>query len=216
MQGESCDKEGSVGRDGRRWCVEDRGRESVTHKLRQVQTPTQAPAPGLIQPPRAAQQPPRGRGTARGGNGSRKGQRAPSKGPTLVYTTRHRDDRDDADVIVVTFREFDLILGIDWLVEYRVSLDYAFKRVTLRSNYNTETTMIGERCEAYLAFVSDSGPTKPYTIRDFPDVFPEELLGIPPDREVEFGIELLPSIALASIALYHMEPKELMELKAQL
>jgi hypothetical protein len=35
-------------------------------------------------------------------------------------------------------------------------------------------------------------------VRDFPDVFPEELLGMPPDREVEFVIDLLPGLPLLS------------------
>ncbi|XP_012434810.1 uncharacterized protein LOC105761512 [Gossypium raimondii] len=47
-------------------------------------------------------------------------------------------------------------------------------------------------------------------------VFLDELSGLPSNREVEFGIELLPGTALVSITSYRMAPKELMELKAQL
>ncbi|KAA3461773.1 Retrotransposon protein [Gossypium australe] len=54
------------------------------------------------------------------------------------------------------------------------------------------------------------------TVRDFPDVFLEEFSRLPSSREVEFGIELLPGTAPMSIAPFHMAPKELMELKAQL
>ncbi|XP_052888034.1 uncharacterized protein LOC128296635 [Gossypium arboreum] len=53
-------------------------------------------------------------------------------------------------------------------------------------------------------------------VREFLDVFLEELPGLPPSREVEFGIELLPGTALVSIAPYWMAPKELVELKAQI
>lgn len=53
-------------------------------------------------------------------------------------------------------------------------------------------------------------------MRDFLDIFPEELSDVPPDREVEFGIKLLSSIASMFISPYHMAPKELVELKAQL
>jgi hypothetical protein len=52
-------------------------------------------------------------------------------------------------------------------------------------------------------------------VRDFPDVFPEELLGMPPDREVEFVIDLLPETAPISIRPY-MTSVELKELKKQL
>jgi hypothetical protein len=52
-------------------------------------------------------------------------------------------------------------------------------------------------------------------IRDFPNVFPEELPGMPPDREVEFVIDLLPGTALISKQPYKMSV-ELKELKKQL
>ena len=51
---------------------------------------------------------------------------------------------------------------------------------------------------------------------EYPDVFPEELPGLPHVREVEFGIELVPGTTPISIAPYRMAPTELKELKAQL
>ena len=51
---------------------------------------------------------------------------------------------------------------------------------------------------------------------EFPDVFPEELPGLPPDREVEFAIELIPGTAPISRRPYRMPPNELAELKNQL
>jgi hypothetical protein len=53
-------------------------------------------------------------------------------------------------------------------------------------------------------------------VRDFPDVFPEELPGMPPDREVEFVIDLLPGAAPISKRPYMMSIEELKELKKQL
>jgi hypothetical protein len=53
-------------------------------------------------------------------------------------------------------------------------------------------------------------------VRDFPDVFPEELPGMPPDREVEFIIDLLPGTAPISKRPYRMSVEELKELKKQL
>ena len=72
-----------------------------------------------------------------------------------------------------------------------------------------------------MAFVSQSETEdlmvdKVRTVKDFQDVFPEELLGLPPKREVEFGIDLLPGTAPVSIVPYRMAPKELVELKAQI
>ena len=51
---------------------------------------------------------------------------------------------------------------------------------------------------------------------EFSDVFPEELPGLPPDREVEFKIELVPGTAPISRRPYRMPPNELAELKVQL
>jgi hypothetical protein len=53
-------------------------------------------------------------------------------------------------------------------------------------------------------------------VRDFVDVFPEELPGLPPDREIEFTIDLLPGTGPVSKAPYRMAPLELKELKEQL
>ena len=51
---------------------------------------------------------------------------------------------------------------------------------------------------------------------EFSDVFPEDLPGLPPNTELEFGIELLPSSAPVSIPPYRTVPAELKELKTQL
>ena len=53
-------------------------------------------------------------------------------------------------------------------------------------------------------------------VKDFLDVFPEELLGLPPNREIEFGIDVPSRTQLISIPSYRMAPLELRELKVQL
>nr|XP_051205253.1 uncharacterized protein LOC127319100 [Lolium perenne] len=52
-----------------------------------------------------------------------------------------------------------------------------------------------------------------WVVRDFPDVFPEELHGMPPDRSVDFVIEVVPGTATVSRRPYRMPPEELVELK---
>ncbi|KAG8489260.1 hypothetical protein CXB51_017269 [Gossypium anomalum] len=76
-------------------------------------------------------------------------------------------------------------------------------------------------CEAYLAYVLDNKESEKKlgsvpVVCEYPDVFPEELPGLPPVREVELGIELVPGTTPISIAPYRMAPAELKELKAQL
>ena len=53
-------------------------------------------------------------------------------------------------------------------------------------------------------------------VREFLDVFPEELPGLPSDREIKFGIDLVPGTEPKSITPYRMAPVELKELKIQL
>ena len=53
-------------------------------------------------------------------------------------------------------------------------------------------------------------------VRDYPDVFPEQLLGLPPHREIDFAIKLEPNIVPIFRAPYRMAPTELKELKMQL
>ncbi|XP_016752352.1 uncharacterized protein [Gossypium hirsutum] len=142
-----------------------------------------------------------------------------------------------AGLMELQFEEFHLILGMDWLVKHRVSLDCATKRVVLRIGEDDEVVAIKERrdfltnvisalvaeklvwkgCEAYLPHVSvskfgGSSVKDIRTVRDFLVVFLEELSGLPLSREVE----LIPGTAPVSVALYRMSPKELTELKAQI
>ena len=81
--------------------------------------------------------------------------------------------------------------------------------------------MIREGCKAYLASVSDTtkvslGVGEVHVVREFSDVFLDELSGLPPYREVDFEIETIPGTTLISIAPYRMAPTELKELKKQL
>ena len=76
-------------------------------------------------------------------------------------------------------------------------------------------------CEAFLALVLDSKRGHVNledipVIKEFPDVFPNELLGLPLKREVDLAIEVLPGTTPISRAPYHMAPAELKELKTQL
>ena len=76
-------------------------------------------------------------------------------------------------------------------------------------------------CEAYLDYVIDTVKARPsvfdiLTVSDFPDVFSEELPELPPHREIEFAINVVPGATPTSITRYRMAPLELKELKLQL
>jgi hypothetical protein len=55
-----------------------------------------------------------------------------------------------------------------------------------------------------------------HAIQEFPDVFPDNLAGMPPERAIEFKIELQPGTTPIAKSLYQMTPVELAELKIQL
>jgi hypothetical protein len=81
--------------------------------------------------------------------------------------------------------------------------------------------MLRRGAVGYLAYVIDTEASEVKledipVVREFPDVFPKELLGLPPDREVEFSIDLLPGTNPISKAPYRIAPTELRELKVQL
>ncbi|KAA3473673.1 Retrotransposable element Tf2 [Gossypium australe] len=139
------------------------------------------------------------------------------------------------------FDEFDVILGMDWLVTHNVIVNCGKKFIELKNENGNLirvesdkqdrspvviTTLSTQRFlrkgyEAYLAFVLNTEETNlemesvPIVCK-YSDVFSEELPRLPPVREIEFGIELASGFAPISIAPYGMAPTELKELKAQL
>ena len=78
-----------------------------------------------------------------------------------------------------------------------------------------------KECHAFLAHVVDvSQETKDIqnipVVRDFPDIFPEELPGLPPQRQVEFRIDLVPGATPVAKSPYRLAPAEMQELNCQL
>ncbi|KAA3465845.1 DNA/RNA polymerases superfamily protein [Gossypium australe] len=145
------------------------------------------------------------------------------------------------DLMELPFGEFDLILGMDWLVKHRANLDCTAKRMVLKTPEDEEVVVIGERrnylsnvisalraeklvrkgCEAFIAYVNSTDADNlsvenVRAVKEFSDVFPKELPRLPPNRKVEFGIELLSGTTPVSITRYRMALKELVELKAQI
>jgi hypothetical protein len=125
-----------------------------------------------------------------------------------------------ATPIVLEERSIDLILGMSWLRKAKAVIHCARGTVELTSSK-------GERFEVEITITASTRPTvflvdgkfvgnNIREVRDFPDVFPEELPGMPLDREVEFVIDLLPRTAPISKRPYRMSVEELKELKKQL
>ncbi|GKB15794.1 putative reverse transcriptase domain-containing protein [Tanacetum coccineum] len=80
---------------------------------------------------------------------------------------------------------------------------------------------IEKGCELFLAQVTEQESKEKRledvpVIRDFPEVFPDELPGLPPPRQVEFRIDLIPGVAPVARAPYRLAPSEMKELSKQL
>ncbi|KAK1431931.1 hypothetical protein QVD17_08737 [Tagetes erecta] len=147
----------------------------------------------------------------------------------------------NADLLPMPMCDFDIILGMDWLTRHHVSIDCHSRRVIFGGLRNPEIIYQGiqphktlkiisalkaqklltHECVGFLASIKDTSAGEisinNYPIvREYPDVFPDELPGLPPDREIEFSIDLIPGAEPISKAPYRMAPLELKELKEQL
>ena len=84
----------------------------------------------------------------------------------------------------------------------------------------TARRMMRKGCEPFLVYVIDTKKDGQIDrlpiVNEFVDVFPKDLPGLPPDREIEFSIDLQPGTTPISQAPYRMAPAELKELKVQL
>jgi hypothetical protein len=108
---------------------------------------------------------------------------------------------------------------MNWLTQHQVILDIASRMVEIHSPTNGHTTLYLPEAEGIhpcsYAIVTVQLENIP-VVCEYPDVFPNDLPGMPPDRDVEFVIELRPGMAPISKRPYRMPPKELAKLKNQL
>lgn len=145
------------------------------------------------------------------------------------------------DLIMLNFEYFDIILGMDFLAPYHAAVHYYTKKVTFQIPGQVEFSFQGTKKESfpclilaiqagnilrkggqgYLTFVTEDRKNDLMAenvpiVREFTDVFPKDLPGLPPDREIEFVIDLVLGTGPISIAPYRMTPVEFKELKVQL
>jgi hypothetical protein len=106
-----------------------------------------------------------------------------------------------------------MVLGMDWMSKYQGHIDCARKAIIVTSSSGVQIEHIATMPSRKAYYnKSVSGPTldQVLVVCEYPDVFPEELPGMPPDRDIEFVIELIAQRP------YRMNPQELEELKKQL
>ncbi|KAA0036588.1 ty3-gypsy retrotransposon protein [Cucumis melo var. makuwa] len=117
-------------------------------------------------------------------------------------------------VLLVSTPSKECMLSKEKLAANHASIDCSRKEVAFNPPSMVSFKFKGEGSRS-LPQVDVSLTSEP-VVRDYPDVFPEELPGLPLHREVEFAIELEPGTVLISRAPYRMAPAELKELKMQL
>ncbi|XP_059668807.1 uncharacterized protein LOC132313887 [Cornus florida] len=141
------------------------------------------------------------------------------------------------DLILLEMTSFDVILGMDWLASSHAMIDCFRCRVTVctpeedcfffmgdRNDFQP-STLYGVRGQGHGDYFLASLQVEeddvveavyPVIVCEFLDIFPEDLTELPPHREVEFTIDLMPGTASISMAPYHMAPVEMEELEKQL
>jgi hypothetical protein len=123
-------------------------------------------------------------------------------------------------MIILTGQDIDVILGMDWLAQHKATINTDLRTIKLSHGHEEIQLSIlvavpakpsGRVYEAVVQEIQDIP-----VVCKFSDVFPEDLSGLPPERDVEFVIELKPDTAPISRRSYRMPPNELAELKTQL
>ena len=138
---------------------------------------------------------------------------------------------------IMDMSEFDVILGMGWLTTYKVIIDCERKRVTSYTQDGTRVVFQRDKHDMLPQIVYESrfqgqlaGWLTSLTLEDeerpdldlprvvceYGDVFLDELPGLPPQRVVDFGIELHPGTSPISMTPHRMAPVELQELRVQL
>ncbi|XP_075489518.1 uncharacterized protein LOC142528361 [Primulina tabacum] len=146
-----------------------------------------------------------------------------------------------ANLMILAVEDFECIMGINLLTKYRETVDCYQRLVQFRPEGDENWFFFGEGSrppmpvvyavkaqqalakggEGYLVYAVDVSKDaidvkNIPVVNEFPDVFPDEIPGFPPEREVEAEIELVPGTAPISRAPYRLSPTEMKELKQQL
>ncbi|XP_042404031.1 uncharacterized protein LOC121993786 [Zingiber officinale] len=106
-----------------------------------------------------------------------------------------------ADLIVLSMPEFDIILGMDWLSHKEATIDF-------QQRFLVSIVLVPDSVSQKIEDVD--------VVKYFPSIFPKVVSSIPPERKVEFSIELMLRTVLISKAPYRLAPTGMKELKDQI
>ena len=120
-------------------------------------------------------------------------------------------------MIILKDQDIDVILGMNWMYQHKAVVDTLNR--TIRLSLPDSNSQLLIQLPILKRSVEKVCATSIKEIRDIPvvceflDVFPEDLPGLPTNRDVQFGIDLKPRTTPISWRAYRMPPKELAELK---
>ncbi|GKA27091.1 putative reverse transcriptase domain-containing protein [Tanacetum coccineum] len=141
--------------------------------------------------------------------------------PFINITPATLDTSYEVELADGKTRKFDVIVGMDWL-SYHRSVIVCYEKIVCIPLPNGEILEIqGERLEKDLKLLScikadEKKPEDVHIVRNLPEVFPDDLSGIPPVREIEFCIDLIPSVLPVVKSPYRLAPSEMLEFSNQL
>jgi hypothetical protein len=113
------------------------------------------------------------------------------------------------NLLILGLDSVDIILGTNWLTRNQAVMDIAARAIEVHSPTCGETTLYlpDQGCTRSCAFVMLESPVEKIpVVCDYPDVFPDELPGMPPDRDIEFAIKLQPGTAPMSHPVLEGKP----------
>ncbi|GJU42237.1 putative reverse transcriptase domain-containing protein, partial [Tanacetum coccineum] len=127
----------------------------------------------------------------------------------------------DIDLIPFEHGSFDVSIGMDWLSNYKAEIICHEKVVRILLPDGKVLRVVGERPDEKArllmsAKANDKKQEEVVVVRDFPEVFSDDLSGLPPIPEIEFRIELIPGATPVARSPYRLAPSELEELSGQL
>nr|GEV43426.1 putative reverse transcriptase domain-containing protein [Tanacetum cinerariifolium] len=118
------------------------------------------------------------------------------------------------DLMPVELDSFDIIIVMDWLAKYHALIVYDEKVV--RIPYRDEVYLVQVTSKKAEDKSKEKRLEDVSIVQEFSEVFPEDLSGLPPARQVEFQIDLVPSAAPVARFSYRLAPVEMQELSTQL
>ncbi|KAA0051012.1 hypothetical protein E5676_scaffold675G00890 [Cucumis melo var. makuwa] len=130
----------------------------------------------------------------------------------LLETTSNQIPTSQQGRVFATTRQEVEQAGMDWLSANHASIDYSHKDVI----FNPPSAASFKFKKAGTMVVHKVILAMKAMVREYPDVFPDEFLGLSPPREIDFATELEPGTICISRAPYRIVPAELEELKVQL